>query len=338
MMTAPRPQAAPEGRTRTGLRAGILGIGSHCPEGLLTNADLMQMVETSDTWIMERTGIRTRHRVGAGETASQMGAAAARRALASAGSPDIDTIVAATCTPDTLLPSTACLIHRQLGMEPLPAFDLNAVCSGFVYGLTVADALVRTRASSSLLLVATEAMTQIVDYHDRSTCVLFGDAAAAVIMGPVEDGGIAATRWSSDGGEADLIYYGPAAAAPEGPDGIRMAGKGTYRLAVDRLCSTAEELCADAGWRLDEVQHFIPHQANLRIIEAASKRLGVSQDRVFTNVEERGNTSAASIPLAMSDAFDQGRLHPGDKIISVAFGAGATWGGVALEWTLPCSS
>ena len=313
-------------------RAGILGIGHELPAGVLTNEDIQALVETSDTWIMERTGIRTRHQVGSGETAATMGAVAARKAIEAAGNPRIGAIICATCSPDTLLPSTACFIQRELGLTGQPAFDINAACSGFVYATAVGNSLIASGTCETALVIATEAMTTLIDYTDRSTCVLFGDGAAAVVLGATAEGGIAATQWFADGSQAELIYYGPANDDETSADHLRMMGKGTFRLAVDRLCTMATDLTARAGWSLDEVDHFVPHQANLRIIESAANRLGVSMDKVIVNVDSVGNTSAASIPLALAGAAASGRLRAGDKVVCIAFGAGATWGGIALEW------
>jgi 3-oxoacyl-[acyl-carrier-protein] synthase-3 len=240
----------------------------------------------------------------------------------------------ATASPDTLFPSTACLVQRQLGLGGIPAFDLAAACSGFIYGVVVAEALIRAERIETALVVGSEAMTTLVDYGDRSTCVLFGDGAGAVVMGRAEGGGLRAARWGADGGQADLIYFGVPEGRPDGQAGIRMAGKGTFRLAVERLTELGLVLCQDAGWTSDDIDHVIPHQANLRIVEATAKRLGVGMDRVVFNGDRFGNTSSASIPLALADADREGRLRPGDRIISVAFGSGATWGGVALEWSL----
>ncbi|TMC48204.1 MAG: ketoacyl-ACP synthase III [Chloroflexi bacterium] len=311
---------------------GVLGVGGFVPEGLITNAELEQLVDTSDRWILERTGIRERRRAGAGQTASVMGAAAARRALERAGVDGVDLILVATATPDTLVPATACLVQRRLGLGGVPALDIGAACSGFVYGLAVADGMIRSGAAGTVLLVATEAMTSLVDYGDRSTCVLFGDGAAAVVLRATGAGGIRAVRLGADGREADLIYFGPGTEPGQEGNAFRMAGRGTYRLAVDRLSELALHVCADAGWRLDEVEHIVPHQANLRIVEAAARRLGVPMERVVWNGDRLGNTSAASIPLALADADAEGRLRRGDRVVCLAFGAGATWGGVALEW------
>ena len=332
----PAPQVSGEplaAAPRPPLVATIESVGSYLPAAVLSNAEMEALVETSDTWIMERTGIRERRRAGSGETASEMGAAAARQALERAGNPEIDVIIAATCSGDTRFPSTACMIQRKLGLHGQAAFDVGAVCSGWVYAMSVADAMVRSGAARRILVVATEAMTTLVDYRDRGTCVLFGDGAAATLVAAGDTGGVRAVRTGADGGEGELIFYGPPDDDAQGEARIRMAGKGTYRLAVERLCNMAAMLCADAGWELDDVDLFVPHQANARIIEAAAKRLEVPMDRVFVNVDRYGNTSAATIPLALADAVDEGRLRPGSRVISVAFGAGATWGGVALEWT-----
>ena len=314
----------------------LLGMGSYVPPGVVTNADLEALVDTSDEWIVERTGIHERHRVGPGETASTMGATAARRALDAAGLERPDLIITASCSTETRLPSTACLIEQHLGMVGMPAFDINAACTGFVYGLIVAEGLVRSRSAGTVLVVASEALTPLVDYTDRGTCVLFGDGAAAAVVGTGAGvGGIRATRWEANGEESGFIYYGRHADDPD-PNGLRalrMAGKGTFRLAVERMAATAEQLLADTGWSGEDVDLFVPHQANQRIIEAVAKRLGVSMEKVFLNVGTVGNTSAASIPIALTEAAASGRLRPGDRVLCTAFGSGLTWGGVALEWT-----
>ncbi|MDQ2802539.1 MAG: ketoacyl-ACP synthase III [Pseudomonadota bacterium] len=314
--------------------AQILSLGAYIPDGVLTNADMEAMVETSDSWIVERTGIRERHRVAAGQTVAAMGARAATEALSQAGDPIPDAIIVATCSAESQLPSAACRIQQRLGLHGMPAFDINAACSGFVYALALADSMIRSRALGTVLVIASEALTPMVDYTDRSTCVLFGDgAAAALVGGGAGDSGIRAVRWAADGADADLIYFGTRAGDFDGGSAIRMAGRGTFRTAVERLTDAAQQLCADAGWNGDDIDWFIPHQANLRIIEATAKRLGISMDRVILNIERVGNTSAASIPLAIHEAAAAGRLKPGQRIISVAFGSGVTWGGVALEWT-----
>jgi 3-oxoacyl-[acyl-carrier-protein] synthase-3 len=336
MPTAPFPHAAIDtarGGTATTV-AQILSLGAYVPDSVLTNADMEAMVDTSDTWIIERTGIRERRRVAPGETAAAMGERAAREALDRAGNPVPDAIIVATCSGETNLPSTACLIQQRLGLGGMPAFDINAACSGFIYALALSDSLIRSRALQTVLVIASEALTPLVDYTDRSTCVLFGDGAAAAVVGSGQgDGGIRAVRWAADGADAGLIYYGARPDDIGGPRAIRMVGRGTFRKAVERLAEAAQEVLDGAGWAADDVDWFIPHQANLRIIEATAKRLGVSMDRVIVNVERVGNTSAASIPIALHEAAASGRLQPGQRIVSVAFGSGITWGGMALEWT-----
>lgn len=316
-------------------RSAILGSGAYAPEGILTNADLEGMVATSDTWIVERTGIRERRRSMPGETPAMLAAQAGRRALASAGVAGVDALVVATCTADIPIPPLACRVQRDLGLPNIPAFDINAACSGYIYSLAVADSLIRGRLARNVLVIGVDALTPLVDYTDRATCVLFGDAAGASVVGGVTDGGIAALEWGADGRGADLIFYGPKPSEPGSAPGLRMAGKGTYRLAVERMCGVARNLCAEASWSVDDVDLVIPHQANLRIIESAMNRLEIPMDKVVVNIERYGNTSAASIPVALAEAVSTGRLHNGDRVLMVAFGAGVTWGGVALRWVTP---
>ncbi|HEX6538626.1 MAG TPA: beta-ketoacyl-ACP synthase III [Candidatus Dormibacteraeota bacterium] len=328
-VAAERVQAG-RGRTRS---ASVVSTGAFLPDSVLSNADLEQMVQTSDAWILERTGIRERRRAGAGETASVMGAIAGRAALERAGLESVGAIVVATSSPDTLIPPVACLVQRRLGLLGVPAFDVNAACSGFVHGLIVADGLVRGGSADSVLLIGTEALTHLVDFGDRATCVLFGDGAGAAVLRASDGGGVVSTSWGSDGSRSDLIYYGPAADDPESGDALRMAGKGTFRMAVEQMSAIAEELCASAGWTLSDVDVIVPHQANLRIIEAVAKRGGLPLDRFVIDVDRLGNTGAASVPLALAQAEAEGRMHDGARVLIVAFGAGATWGGVAMEWT-----
>ena len=318
------------GRVRT---STIVATGSCLPGDVLSNADLERMVNTSDAWILERTGIRERRRAGTDETASTMAAAAGRAAMLNAGIDTVDAIIVATSSPDSFIPPVACLVQRRLGLTGVPAFDVNAACSGFINGLIVADGLVRGGAAGTVLLIGAEALTHLVDYTDRATCVLFGDGAGAVVLTGSDGGGIVATAWGADGSRADLIYYG---VAPEGDDtveGLRMAGKGTFRMAVECLSDLCLELCNKAGWRLEDVDLVVPHQANARIIEAVAKRGGLPLDRFVMNVDRLGNTGAASIPLALAEAVSTGRVYEGARILTMAFGAGATWGGAAVEWT-----
>lgn len=312
-------------------RAAILGMGSSLPAALLTNADLEQMVDTSDTWIMERTGIRSRHRATT-ETTASLGADAARRALENAGNPRIDAIVTATCTPDAPIPSMSCRIQEALDLPPMPCFDLNAACSGYIYGMTVSSALVTQGLAENVLFIAAERLTSLLDFTDRSTCVLFGDGAAATILGARDRGGIRATHWSANGNEGQLIYFGTSETRPDRPPAVHMAGKGTFRLAVERLSESIITVCEKAGWTIDDVDHLVPHQANARIIEAVAKRLQFPREKVICNVDHVGNTSAASIPIALTEAHNAGELHDGARIVCAAFGSGSTWGGIALEW------
>jgi 3-oxoacyl-[acyl-carrier-protein] synthase-3 len=333
-LSAPAAAPAPDALSPA-LRSAILGCGAFAPEGRITNADLEAMVATSDTWIIERTGIRERRRSGPGETPALLATEAGRRALQNAELSHVDALIVATCSPDAPVPPVACRVQRDLGLHDIPAFDLNAACSGFVYSLAVSDSLIRGGRARSVLVIGVDALTSLVDYTDRGTCVLFGDAAGASVLGAVTDGGISALEWGADGRAAELIYYGPKPAEPDSALGLRMAGKGTYRLAVERMCDVARRLCAKAGWSIDDIDIVIPHQANLRIIESAMNRLGVPMDKVVVNIERYGNTSAASIPVALAEANHRGRLHDGDRVLMVAFGAGVTWGGAALRWIAP---
>jgi 3-oxoacyl-[acyl-carrier-protein] synthase III len=329
---ASAPSPVTPGATRT---AAILGVASYVPDEIITNADLEALVETSDAWILERTGIRERRKVASGMTTSIMAAEAGRRAMAAAGVDSVDALIVATVSPDTPLPSTACLVQRRMGLGGIPAFDIAAACAGFVYGVTIARGLIVSSGMNRVLVIAGDALTSLIDYKDRSTCVLFGDGAGAAVVGVSDAGGIEGVQWGADGGEADLIYYGPKAGEEAGEDGLRMYGKGTFRLGVERMAESAREVCAEAGWALEDVDLLVPHQANLRIIEAVAKRLGMPLDRVVINIDRYGNTSGASIPIALSEAVANGRVHQGDRIVCIAFGSGVVWGGIALRWIAP---
>jgi len=323
---------APPGATRT---AAILGIASYVPDEIITNAHLEAMVDTSDAWILERTGIRERRKVASGMTTSMMAAEAGRRAMAAAGVDSVDALIVATVSPDTPLPSTACLVQRRLGMEGIPAFDIAAACAGFVYGAVLARGLIVASGLNRVLVIAGDALTSLIDYKDRSTCVLFGDGAGAAVFGASDTGGIEGVHWGADGGGADLIYYGPRAGEEEGEDGLRMHGKGTFRLGVERMAEAANLVCAEAGWDLEDIDLLVPHQANMRIIEAVAKRLDMPLDRVVVNIDRYGNTSGASIPIALAEAVESGRVRQGDRLVFIAFGSGVVWGGIALRWTAP---
>jgi 3-oxoacyl-[acyl-carrier-protein] synthase-3 len=329
---APAPFATTPGAVRT---AAILGIASYVPDEIITNAQLEALVETSDAWILERTGIRERRKVASGMTTSVMAAEAGRRAMAAAGVDSVDALIVATVSPDTPLPSTACLVQRRMGLDGIPAFDIAAACAGFVYGVTVARGLIVSSGMSRVLVIAGDALTSLIDYKDRSTCVLFGDGAGAAVVGLSDSGGIESVQWGADGGEADLIYYGPKAGEEDSDNGLRMYGKGTFRLGVERMAESARAVCAEAGWALEDVNLLVPHQANLRIIEAVAKRLELPLDRVVINIDRYGNTSGASIPIALTEAVETGRVRQGDKIVCIAFGSGVVWGGIALRWIAP---
>src|SRR3984893_14874858 len=328
----PTPVGVPPGATRT---AGILGVASYVPDEIITNADLEAMVDTSDAWILERTGIRERRKVASGMTTSMMAAEAGRRAMAAAGVDSVDALIVATVSPDSPLPSTACLVQRRLGLGGIAAFDIAAACAGFVYGVAIGRGLIVSSGMSRVLVIAGDALTSLIDYKDRSTCVLFGDGAGAAVLGVSDAGGIEGVQWGADGAEADLIYYGPKAGDEDGENGLRMYGKGTFRLGVERMADAARAVCAEAGWSLEDVNLVVPHQANLRIIEAVAKRLNLPLDRVVINIDRYGNTSGASITIALAEAVETGRLQQGDRVVCIAFGSGVVWGGIALRWTAP---
>jgi 3-oxoacyl-[acyl-carrier-protein] synthase-3 len=328
----PAPSETTPGAVRT---AAILSVASYVPDEIITNAHLEAMVDTSDAWILERTGIRERRKVASGMTTSIMAAEAGRRAMAAAGVDSVDALIVATVSPDTPLPSTACLVQRRMGLGGIPAFDIAAACAGFVYGVTIARGLIVSSGMNRVLVIAGDALTSLIDYKDRSTCVLFGDGAGAAVVGISDAGGIESVQWGADGDEADLIYYGPKAGEEDGENGLRMYGKGTFRLGVERMADAAREVCAEAGWALDDVDLLVPHQANLRIIEAVAKRLNLPLDRVVINIDRYGNTSGASIPIALAEAVATGRMRQGDRVVCIAFGSGVVWGGLALRWIAP---
>lgn len=331
-------------------RAGILGVGSHVPEKVLTNADLERMVDTSDEWISSRTGIKERRISEEHETTAQYAAAAGSKALERAGiaPDDVDLIIVATLTPDMACPPTACVVQDLIGASKAAAFDLSAACSGFVYGLDVAHRMVETGANRHVLVIGVDLLSRVVDYTDRSTCVLFGDGAGAAVVGPVEKGGLLSTYLGADGGRGSKLTVGGPAAARAcgvlGPEAkkhapsdvspyIKMEGNDVFKFAVTVMPEAALEALKRADVSPDDVALFIPHQANIRIIDAAAKRLGIDRDRVFVNVERYGNTSAASIPLALDEALDKGVIDIGDKLVLVGFGGGLTWAAAVMEWS-----
>jgi len=325
------------------MRARIAATGSAVPRRVLRNADLERMVATSDEWIAERTGIRERRVVDEGVASSDLGTEAARAALEAGGweAADLDLLLVATCTPDMPLPSTACLIQRNLKASRAIAFDLAAACSGFLYGLSVADLYVRSGTCRKALVVGTEVMSSVIDWTDRSTCILFGDGAGAVLVEPSDDDrGILSTHLHSDGDLWDLVCVPGGgsrlpASAPMLADRqqfVKMKGNETFKVAVRTLEATAREALEANKMGVDDVDLFIPHQANVRIVNAVMERLGLRKDRVFLNIDRYGNTSAASIPLALDEAVRAGRISPGSRILMVAFGSGLTWASAVVKW------
>ena len=314
----------------------IKSVGSHVPSGILTNADLEKMVETSDTWIRERTGIVERHIAAVNESATDLAAEAARDALMAGGfrPEDTDLIVCSTSTPDSMYPSVGSRVQDRLGAHG-PAFDVQAACTGFLYAMSVADRFVSTGEAKQAIVIGTETLTKIVNFKDRGTCVVFGDGAGAVVLGPGVDGaGLKACVLGSDGSGGDLIYVAPGADGPEGPGRpeIRMDGRRVFRFATEILAQATLQALEKAHVKLDDVRLIVPHQANARIIEAAAKRLGVGPEVMVNNIANYGNTSTASIPLALKEAVAAGRLKRGDHVVLVGFGAGLTWGACVIEW------
>jgi 3-oxoacyl-[acyl-carrier-protein] synthase-3 len=324
------------------MKARIAGIGSYVPERVLTNAGLERMVATSDEWIVERTGIRERRIAAQGQACSDLGARAADRALKDAGitAADVDLILVATCTGDSPLPSTACLIQQRLGASRAAACDLSAACTGFIYALAVGDAYVKTGARH-VLVVGAEVMSAIMDWTDRSTCVLFGDGAGAVVLAPSPgEAGILSSHLHSDGNLWDLICVpGGGSRNPpsekmvtEGLQYLKMKGSETFKVAVKTLEDAAREALAANHLTVQDVDVYVPHQANIRIIKAVAQRLGLPMDKVVVNIDRYGNTSAASIPLALDEAVKAGRIRPGSLVLIEAFGGGLTWASSVIRW------
>jgi 3-oxoacyl-[acyl-carrier-protein] synthase III len=325
--------------------AHIVGTGSHIPERVLTNQELEAMVETSDEWIRVRTGIRERRVAGPDEAASDMGLIASVRALSDAGvsASDLDLILVATCTPDMMFPNTASIIQTHLGASRAVCMDISAACSGFVYALETASRFIQSGAYNRVLIVGTEKMSAIVDWHDRSTCILFGDAAGAAVVcaGPPDTGGVLDSVLGSDGQLGNLLMI-PAGGsrAPtseltlrEGGHFIKMAGRDVFKYAVTHMTRTINELLERNGLTSADISLVVPHQANLRIIHAIQSKLGVGDEKVFVNVDKYGNTSAASVILALDEAVRAGRVKKGDILVLVAFGAGFTWGASLIKWS-----
>ena len=323
--------------------AGIVGIGHAYPEGILTNADLEKIVETSDEWITSRTGIKQRHKARPDEYTSQFGTLAARQAIERAGIDvtDIELIVCATTTPDQIMPSTGALIQAQIGAVNAAGMDVFAACSGFLYGLTMVESMIRTGQIKYALVIGAEVLTKYVDYTDRGTCVIFGDGAGAAVVGPVPEGkGILATKIRSDGRYEEQLY------APGGGTKLgtthetidngmhffKMKGNELFKVAVRSMADISAEVLEKAGLTVDDVDLVIPHQANQRITDAVASRLGVPEEKVYSNIAEHGNTSSASIPIAIDECVESGKIKEGSLVLLTAFGGGVTWGATVIRF------
>jgi 3-oxoacyl-[acyl-carrier-protein] synthase-3 len=316
-------------------RSVVLGVGSALPKRMVTNDELASQVDTSDEWIVERTGIRSRYVAGEGETTASLAADAARRALAEAGvaASDIDLIVLATATPDQTFPSSATKVQAALGIADCIAFDVHAVCTGFLYALSVADSMLRSGNANRALVIGAETFSRILDWEDRATCVLFGDGAGALVLAAEEgERGILATKLHADGRHNDLLFVdgGPSTTGTVGK--LRMKGREVFRHAVVNLAEVLNEVLEDAGLTAADVDWVVPHQANARILDATAKKLGLPADKVVVTVDRHANTSAASVPLAFDTAVRDGRIKRGDVVVLEAMGGGFTWGAAALRY------
>lgn len=322
----------------------LVGSGHYAPHKVLTNAALEKLVDTSDEWIRERTGIRERRIAEGDETVACMAKQACEQVLADAGLGvlDIDAIVLATATPDRLLPATACDLQAVLGAKNAAAFDVGAACSGFLYGLSVAEGMVVAGSAANVLVVGAERLSTITNYNDRTTCILFGDGAGATLVRPVSNGkrGLLSSYLKSDGTLAELLYR-PGGGSTRPPDEalltdgsyyIRMAGREVFRSAVRAMVDACDQALTKAGLSSDDVDVLIPHQANIRIIEATAKHAGIPMDKVYVNIDRYGNTSAASIPIALDECVRSGRVAPGSTVLLVAFGGGFTWASTVVRW------
>jgi 3-oxoacyl-[acyl-carrier-protein] synthase-3 len=322
------------------LRSVVLGCGSYLPSRVLSNADLSAMVDTSDDWITQRTGIRERHIAAAGETTSDMAIAASKAALAAAGvdAQSIDLIVLATSTPDNTFPASAVTVQAGLGITHGAAFDLQAVCSGFVFALATADGLLKTSGFTRALVIGSETFSRILDWQDRGTCVLFGDGAGALVLdaqmqpGTREDRGILTTHLRSDGRYKSKLYVDGGPSSTQTVGLLRMEGRAVFKHAVAMVSDVIEDAFKATGYNAADVDWFVPHQANKRIIDDTAKKLGLAPEKVVLTVDRHGNTSAASIPLALAAAVDDGRIKQGDLVMLEAMGGGFTWGSALLRW------
>jgi 3-oxoacyl-[acyl-carrier-protein] synthase III len=326
------------GRT-SGPRISITGLGCHVPDRIVTNDDLAAMVDTNDQWIRERTGIRERRVAAADEALTDIALPACRRALEMAGADpaSIDLLIVATVTPDMTFPSSSALLANELGMPDAAAYDLSAGCTGFVYAIVQAHAMLASGLSKRALVVGGDVLSKILDWSDRSTVVLFGDGAGAVVMEAVGEGGFLGFDLGADGaGGENLWLPGSGSRAFEDPEKfVKMNGREVFKFATRVMVSSAEAILAECGKTVDDIDVYVPHQANVRIIDHAVRKLGVAEEKTVVNVERYGNTSSGSIPLALADAADDGRLEPGKLVLLTGMGAGLTWGSALIEWTHP---
>jgi 3-oxoacyl-[acyl-carrier-protein] synthase III len=321
-------------------RSVVLGCGGYLPENIVTNADIAKRVDTSDEWIFERTGIKRRHIAVKGENTSDLAMKAAVKALEQSGvkPSELDMVVVATTTPDETFPSVATRIQARLGMTKGAAFDVQAVCSGFIYALSVADNFIRAGQASTILVIGAETMSRILDWNDRTTCVLFGDGAGAIVLqaakgaGTSADRGILNSKIFSDGRLHDLLFTDGGVGSTGTGGYLRMQGREVFKHAVVNVAAAMEQSCREAGFKPSEIDWFVPHQANQRILDGTARKLGIRPERVVTTIADHGNTSAASVPLALSVAVEDGRIKRGDLVLMEAMGGGFTWGAALLRW------
>ena len=322
------------------IRSVIKGVGSALPARIMTNADISKIVDTNDEWIVERTGIRARHIAGEGETTRSLAVAASRKALDDSGmtAADIDLVIVATSTPDQTFPATATMVQADLGIMHGAAFDIQAVCTGFVYALTTADALIRAGQATGILVIGSETFSRILDWTDRTTCVLFGDGAGAFVLraeqgkGDNSDQGILASKLRADGRFADKLYVDGGPSTTKTVGHLRMEGREVFKHAVNNISSVMQDVLTIADVEAADIDWFVPHQANRRILEGISKKLGISEDRIVITLDHHGNTSAASIPLAFDAALKDGRIKRGQLVLMEAMGGGFTWGAALARY------